>query len=272
MKIPTAPTVAVLSFLLFFVNEPARAAGETAGEVLDRVVQANGGLQAWSAAGNLVIREERTQFAKEGNVQSRLTHFYHVATGKYRIEIQDPAGTKLYGWDGKKFWAVVNGKPGDEKALAEARSAISNDRFRFSLPFELNRKGAEITYEGKEKVKGAETDKIKAVYREGPTAQHQQESGLHSKGHGHASSEIYYFSFAQPDLRLVEMRFSHHGDPNEFETMVLEGHKTEGGIRFPFRRELFLHDGSRLWSSTILEIRHGVPLQDTVFNAPGQPR
>lgn len=52
-------------------------------------------------------------------------------------------------WDGAAYWATLNGRPGDEGLLEEARRLAYNIE-RFSLPFNLKEPKGELRYEGME--------------------------------------------------------------------------------------------------------------------------
>jgi hypothetical protein len=149
------------------------------------------GKSAWDGMSTLVVHESQARNTDTGLLQMELDHTMDIKGHGYRMEISSSKGKQIYGWDGKEFWAVVDGKPGDADQVKEAKRLISDAFYRFSLPFILGDSGPAISYEGKDAVDGVPTEVVKITYNGGPVDSYwsKAEDGDHAEHAGHSAGK-----------------------------------------------------------------------------------
>jgi hypothetical protein len=285
-----------VSFSILFVTVFSVQAQDKASDIINRAVNFAGGNSPWQENGNLVVHESQTRYEDEGTVQVDLIHTMSTNNKGYRIEISRAGVNTVYGWDGTKFWATVDGKPGDHDLVNEARRVISDAYFRFSLPFILDDPEQKAEFTGKDSVNGLVTEVVKIKYEKSPAdryfspvksehvhdsndvkvehkgakADHSDakaEHGAASSGHGHGhGGEEYNFHFSNEN-QLTKVYFSHHGD-GTYETILLENFKVIDGINREHKRTLLRPNGQTHYISNFTSIAFVKEVDARIFLKP----
>lgn len=275
-------------FLGIFTTATAmvpEGSGNKGDQVIQQAIESAGGEESWKRSQTLVVHEIQTRYSPQGSSEVRLVHYLDTDENKYRVELEDQEGRKVFGWNGERFWATVNGQGSDANLLQQARRTISNGYYRFSLPFVLDDPGAEVEYVGSDKVEEVETEVVKVSYQHGPTSQYWEEeteqdqrhslseSGAgqggseHVEAHHHSGSETYYYHFDKNNHKIVKIYFSHHGD-DSFETLYFRDHRRIGAINKEHSRELIGPDGERLYDSLFTKIEFQEERMKEFYEAP----
>jgi hypothetical protein len=289
------------SILLFSVFSSQAQSENKASDIISNAVKSAGGNTTWQQNGNLVVHESQTRYEDEGTIQVNLIHTMSTKNKGYRIEHSRKGINTVYGWDGKEFWATLDGKPGNHDVVNEARRVISDAYFRFSLPFILDDSSQKAAFTGNDSVNGSVTDVINVTYTKSPAdryffapakahshgasdakvehkdakAEHSNaksdhnvakaEHGAASAGHGHGG-EVYNFHFNKDNL-LTKVHFSHHGD-GTYETILLEDFKVVDGINREHKRTLLRPDGQIHYISNFTSIGFVKEIDDKLFSKP----
>lgn len=296
-------TALIAGLLLIPVVTQADAASD--GRDLISKASEKAGKVAWDGMATLVVHESQSRNTDSGKAQIELVHTMDIKGHGYRLEVSSAKGKQTYGWDGKQFWAVVDGKPGNEDQVKEAKRQISDAFYRFSLPFVLADKGSEISYEGKDSVNGAPTDVVKISYKGGPvdsywkteaTEEHadkhdakaeehanhtadkdeakHEEHADHDKmaeghdHHAHVDNQVYFYHFDK-DLHVVKIYFSHHGD-DSYETFLFSDFATIDGITREQTRKLIKEDGNDLYDTKFTKIEFSKDTDENLYQSPKQ--
>lgn len=274
----------VLPFLAAFLFSPVFAQDkgfdrdDPAREVIARAIVAAGGA-AWENLTTLIAHESQTRNTDKGVVQLELDHTMDLKGKGYRMEITGDGSHRIYGWDGKQFWANIDGKAGDEDQVKEARRLISDAFYRFSMPFILGNHNSSREYVGEDMVDGKPTKVVKITYQGNPVdsywktdamraeehghnqhddkqaaakpdehAEHSAEAGKHeAHGDHHDGAQVYFFHFDEDD-RIAKIYFSHHGD-DSYETFLFTDYTTVNGITREQSRKLLETDGKTLYDT-----------------------
>jgi len=258
------------------------------------------GKAAWDSMSTLVVHESQARNTDTGLLQMELDHTMDIKGRGYRMEINSSKGKQVYGWDGKQFWAVVDGKPGDADQVKEAKRLISDAFYRFSLPFILADEGPAITYEGKDAVDGVATEVVKITYNGGPVDQYwsKPEGGDHAEHAGHSAgkheeakpehqhentdknehqaeatgghhghgSQVYFYHFDK-DYHIVKIYFSHHGD-DSYETFLLGDFTSVNGIVREQSRKLIRENGNTLYDTRFTAIEFRKDGDESLYQSP----
>lgn len=263
-------------------------------EIIARAIVGAGG-GTWGSLVTLVAHESQTRNTESGGVQQlEIDHTMDTAGRGYRMEISSTEGTRIYGWDGKQFWASIDGKAGDDAQVKEAKRLISDAFYRFSMPFILGNRNALKEYVGTDTVNGRPTKVVKFTYQGGPVdgywktsehAQHGHDSGdkqaaktdehaghgagaTQQAGHGdhHDGPQIYFFHFDEDD-RIVKIYFSHHGD-DSYETFLFDDFATVNGITREQSRKLIHDDGKTLYDTRFTRVEFRTDSNTDLYISP----
>ncbi len=254
---------------------------DSVSSVITKAVDYAGGADTWKNNSVLKVHEFQKRYEDGGVVIVDVTHTMNTNGNGYRMELSRQGKDLIYGWDGMEFWAMIDGHPGTDDDISEARRQISNAYFRFSLPFVLQGEIDEITYEGTDKLYGANTQVVKITYENGladtyfqaDTGGHDDHSDSDVSGHSsennhesgsehqvqvehggrhHHGGEEYFFHFAE-NGELKKVYFSHHGD-GSYETLLYKNNKMVNGIVRDNIRVLLNPDGNIHYESFFSEI------------------
>lgn len=270
-------TLIILLFPVFTIQ--AQADSKSASLIHDAIVSA-GGMDSWQRKGTLVVHESQSRNEDDGIVKVNLVHYMNTMGKGYRVELAYPYNNYIYGWDGKEFWAMANGKAGDHELVREARRVISDAYFRFSLPFILDDVGQDAEYTGSDTVDGTATEVVNITYEKGPadryfapaaeehghnSTQEEAGHGAESEGHGHGG-EVYNYHFNSRD-QIAKVYFSHHGD-GTYETLLFEDFNMVDGINREHKRILLRPDGQTHYESDFTSIEFVNQINDSIYSKP----
>jgi hypothetical protein len=270
----------VLLCLLFTAQLQADAASQ-AHDVINKAIEVAGGIGAWQRQGTLIAHETQTRYGGGEPSRVSLVHYLNTKGDGYRLEITRSDGKFVYGWDGRAFWALVNGKPGDADQVREARRTIADAYYRFSLPFILDDSKVDMEYTGTESFNGSEVDVVKITYNQGaanryfPT-QEADQGNTSSMNHDSSSApaahsspadhEVYFYSINKSGI-INKVYFSHHGD-GSYETLLLDDYDSVGGILKEHYRKVLLPDGKTLYESDIADVSFSEEIGSEKFSKP----
>jgi len=276
----------LMSSVLMVSGGPSIADIDPAYAVIQQAMRSYGGKVNWAGKGTLVVHESQTRYEEAGTVEVKIVHYMDINAKGYRVELDRGQGKQVYGWDGDQFWAMADGKPGDEALVSEARRVITDAFYRFSLPFILDEPGVEVEYQGKESVSGVETQVVRFTYEVAPASRnwttsedrHEQEAGHggdgdEQAGHGaeegdhHAGRQVYNYYF-DTDYRIVKIYFSHHGD-DTYETLLLGDYKNIDGIVKEHTRKLLRPDGNSHYDVVFTSIVFRLDIGADFYKRPG---
>ena len=278
---------AVLAGLLSLI--PVFAQTDTtaqAREFIDRAI-VNAGGDVWGGIATMVVHESQVRNTDNGVLEIAIDHTLDTEGRGYRMEISSAEGRKIYGWDGKRFWADIDGKPGDEAGQREARRQISDAFYRFSMPFILANRNSTIEYAGKDEVNGKPTNVVKITYPGGPVDSYWKTADQLAKEHGHGQhgnhdaaapakagehgghhdgTQVYFFHFDEDD-RIVKIYFSHHGD-DSYETFLFDDFTTIDGITREQSRRLIHGDGKTLYDTRFTRVEFKTDSNTDLYTSP----
>lgn len=266
-------------------------------EIIARaIVSAGGG--SWGSLTTLIAHESQARNTDEGGkLQLEIDHTMDTKGRGYRMEISSTEGKRIYGWDGKQFWASIDGKPGDEAQVKEAKRLISDAFFRFSMPFILGNRNAKKEYTGEDTVNGKPTKVVKFTYQGGPVDSYWKAADSHehhgdhggdkpaaktdehakhdaagtekqAEGHNghHDGNQVYFFHFDEDD-RIVKIYFSHHGD-DTYETFLFDDFTTVDGITREQSRKLIHSDGKTLYDTRFSRVEFKTDSNTDLYSSP----
>lgn len=285
------PALLSLLGVFFFIPTLTQAEVDSeAGAIIEKAI-ANAGGTAWSELSTMVVHESQARNTDSGLLQMELVHYIDTKARGYRMEISSTQGKQIYGWDGRQFWARVDGKHGNEQQVKEARRLISDAYYRFTLPFVLADAGPKIEYVGKDMVNGTATETIKITYEGGPVdlywkaegdqshQGHQEHAAARNEvkadehaGHGeeagghHSGKQVYFYHFDK-DYRIVKIYFSHHGD-DSYETFLFDEFTTIDGITREQSRKLIRADGNTHYDTKFTRIEFSKDAEADQYKAP----
>lgn len=160
-------------------------------EIVDRCIQAHGGIEAWRALQDVHYRERRVRFAgaRSGRGESVSPRDIYLKRNRsrdlmVRIEIsggeleqlgpdgfpgsQPLDGTVIMGYDGREFWEIHNGKRVTEaEILKSTRFVTMAWRYWFCIPFVLKDRGVRLQYKGEETLDGKPVHLVEATFDPG---------------------------------------------------------------------------------------------------------
>lgn len=278
---------------------PAFAQSDTATQaqqIINKAIAAAGG-DAWNGFSTLVAHESQARNTENGVLQMEIVHTMDTKGRGYRMDITTSQGKQIYGWDGHRFWADIDGKAGDENQVKEAKRLISDAFYRFSLPFVLNDEGPKIEYAGKDSVNGKATNVVKITYSGGPvdsywktaeaephgdhgtekhaakadehagqSASNEESKEDHGGGGHHDGNQVYFFHFDEED-RIVKIYFSHHGD-DSYETFLFDDFITIDAITREQSRKLIRADGKTHYDTRFTRVEFSSDSNTDLYKSP----
>jgi predicted Zn-dependent peptidase len=125
-------------------------------EILDQVIKAMGGKDAFKSVTNSVIKTETSVSTPQGEFQMAITSF-HIFPDKIRQEISMPFGTMVTVFDGEKGWMTSPQGTQDlpESQLKEVRSEFFRSHFHLFLADDLK-----VQFMGEESLEDKKVDVI----------------------------------------------------------------------------------------------------------------
>ncbi len=137
--------------------------------LLDKVIAAHGGMQAWQSLEDLTFTLTLIGFGPQGEEAAASKSLYYLKRpGKARVESITGKGVQVEGFDGEKPWVTVNGKPeaGDE-ALRGADFQAVNWWYWMGVPFKLKDPGVILTHKGPVSFRGKPVEILEATFQPG---------------------------------------------------------------------------------------------------------
>ncbi len=125
-------------------------------EILDQVVKASGGRDAFKSLTNSVIKTETSASTPQGEFQISITSF-HIFPDRIRQEMSMPFGTIITVFDGEKGWMVGPQGTQDlpESQLRELKSDLFRSHFHLFLAEDLK-----VQFMGEESLEDKKVDVI----------------------------------------------------------------------------------------------------------------
>jgi hypothetical protein len=227
----------VNALLAALLLAPAISQADASSQAQDliRMAAEKSGKSAWDGMSTVIVHESQSRNTDTGLLQIELEHTMDIKGRGYRMELSSSKGKQIYGWDGKQFWAIVDGKPGDADQVKEAKRLISDAFYRFSLPFILGDSGPAISYEGKDAVDGVATEVVKFTYNGGPVDSYwsKAEDSEHSEHAGHTAGKHEAANTGHQD----EVKAGHqheNAEKHEQQAEASSGHHGHGGSQVYF--------------------------------------
>ena len=164
-------------FLLVLVGgapEPARDGSRSAPAapdreararaIVDRAIEAHGGLEAWRHKKDVVFSTTWTHYrAGRPRFSSRYRVMFPTTPGprRARIEAEENGKPVLMGVSGSRSWFVVGGAPHEDTASLVANRAFVRKAYALlALPFMLDDPGYRFVYDGHEVRGGQDVDRV----------------------------------------------------------------------------------------------------------------
>lgn len=147
----------------------ARAQDAQAQALLDKVLGAHGGMQAWDSLTDLTFTLSRVTLGPQGEETAAVRSLYYLKRhGKARVVSITGKGVQVEGFDGEKPWVTVNGKPETgEEALRRAHFQSVNWWYWMGVPFKLKDPGAILAHKGSGSFRGKPVELLEATFQPG---------------------------------------------------------------------------------------------------------
>jgi hypothetical protein len=148
---------------------PARAQDARAQTLLQKVVAAHGGIQAWENLKDMTFTITRVALDPRGDVAGANVSLYYMKRhGKTRVETITGKGLLVQGFDGQKPWVTLDGKPKTGKAALEHAHFLSvNWWYWMGIPFKLKDPGVFVRHKGTLTFRGKPVDILEATFQQG---------------------------------------------------------------------------------------------------------
>lgn len=142
--------------------------------ILDKCIQAHGGIDAWDALKGLSYTKEFSLLYEDGAVEKAFSqiHSYQMPTKTYTIENTNADGSEevTYLKDGT-YKHTSNGATTD-KSIESIQKSINSSVYVIGIPFKLLDPGATLKYGGIEEIEGRKAHVISAAYDPAKSANH----------------------------------------------------------------------------------------------------
>ena len=209
-------------------------------EILDQVIKASGGKEAFKSITNSVIKTETSASTPQGEFQISMITF-HIFPDKIRQEMSMPFGTIVTVFDGEKGWIVspqgIQDLP--ESQLREVKSELFRGRFHLFLADDLR-----VQFMGEESV---DNKKVGVILISDP-----------------AGNQVKMYVDQKTYLPLKE---SYHGTtmmgPATVE-QIFSDYREVSGVRVPFSIKSFANE-QKMAETKILEINFNTQIDPELF-------
>lgn len=167
-KAAAAGVLTVGMSLVIFPN-PARAQDARAQTLLQKVVVAHGGMQAWENLRDMTFTITRVALDPRGDVAGAQVSLYYMKRhGKARVETITGKGLLVQGFDGQKPWVTLDGKPKTSEAVLKRAHFLSvNWWYWMGIPFKLKDPGVIVRHKGTLTFRGKPVDILEATFQQG---------------------------------------------------------------------------------------------------------
>ncbi len=161
----------VLAAGISLVGFPGSASAQDpkAQVLLEKVIAAHGGMQAWDNLKDMTFTITRVGLSPQGGVAgARVSLYYMKRHGKARVETVTGKGLLIQGFDGQKPWVTLGGRPVTKKeALKRAHFLSVNWWYWMGIPFKLKDPGVILRYKGTSTFRGGPIDILEATFQQG---------------------------------------------------------------------------------------------------------
>ncbi len=161
--------VLTVGMALVIFPSPARAQDARAQTLLQKVVAAHGGMEAWENLKDMTFTITRVALDPRGDVAgAKVSLYYMKRHGKTRVETITGKGLLVQGFDGQKPWVTLDGKPKtSEAALKRAHFFSVNWWYWMGIPFKLKDPGVIVRHKGTLTFRGKPVDILEATFQQG---------------------------------------------------------------------------------------------------------
>lgn len=136
--------------------------------LLDKVIAAHGGTQAWDSLKDMTFTLSRIVLGPQGEEAAAKSLYYLKRDGKARVESITGKGVQIEGFDGERPWVTVNGEPETgEEALRRAHFQAVNWWYWMGVPFKLKDPGVVLTHKGTGSFRGKPVEVLEATFQPG---------------------------------------------------------------------------------------------------------
>ena len=214
---------------------PSAEACPTAEKLIEHLVSAHGGREAWASAPTVSFDDEFVPAGMPEGFPSEVT----VEQGSRRVYIDYPGDASL-AWDGETAWSRNWALPYPPRFMA-----LLNYHF-LNLPWLVEDPGVVLSEFGQRKLPGDDTDyfSIKVTYEEGVG----DTPGDHYRLFVHPDSHVLHAVQYTVTYKSLLPEGMTETPPN---TLVYTEHETVDGLRVPIAYTIYLADGNEFGSATI---------------------
>ncbi len=167
----SAWAAACLALLAVVMGTAGTASGQDARAqaLLDKVIAAHGGMQAWDGLTDVTFTLSRIVLGPQGEEIAAAKSLYYLKRhGRARVDSITGKGVQVEGFDGEKPWVTVNGKPEtSEEALRRAHFQAVNWWYWMGVPFKLKDPGVILTHKGTGSFRGRPVEVLEATFQPG---------------------------------------------------------------------------------------------------------
>lgn len=161
--------VLILGMMSFGFVGLATAQDAKAQALLDKVIAAHGGMQAWDNLTDMTFTITQVVLGSRGEVTGARVSLYCMKRyGKVRVETITGKGLLVQGFDGQKPWVTLAGRPDtSDEALKRAHFQSANWWYWMGIPFKLKDPGVTLRHKGTATFRGKPADVLEVTFRQG---------------------------------------------------------------------------------------------------------
>lgn len=168
LKKTVVGVLALAAALVGFLGS-AGAQDARAQALLEKVIAAHGGIQAWHNLKDMTFTITHVALNPQGDVAGATVSLcYMKRHGKTRVETITGKGLLAQGFDGQKPWATLDGRPEtSEEALKRAHFLSVNWWYWMGIPFKLKDPGVMLRYKGASTFRGKPVNILEVTFEKG---------------------------------------------------------------------------------------------------------
>ena len=159
----------VVAGVLVGPSVPAQTGDPVAQALVERVIAAHGGLEAWTRLQDLSFTSTRVTLTPAGDVTgARVSLHLLKRPDKSRVETLTGQGLLIEGFDGRRAWVTLAGQPDQSPAaLTRAHFQAVNWWYWMGIPFKLKDPGVIVRHAGTATVQGQPVEMLDVTFRPG---------------------------------------------------------------------------------------------------------
>jgi hypothetical protein len=252
----------VLGVALAGLPAPAVAQNANAEALLDNVIAAHGGMQAWEGLRDMTFTLTRVALTPQGDVAGAGVSLYFMKRdGKARVESVTGKGLLVQGFDGQRPWVTLAGKPETgQEARKRAHFQAVNWWYWMGIPFKLKDPGVILRAKGAATFRGKSVQALEVTFQPGVGATNDRYT--------------YYIDPESHHILFVEFQLQPGvwpgvGGPAPSRSAWLD-YKQEGPFRMHTKRIFYGNPELTDKRATILfrDFQFNTGLSDQLFGAP----